>query len=206
MRAGSMDRSASSMRSKPPASSIRTRTSMARSRSQHGATRKAISAVFSAAGPMSVPSPKRISTPPATATAARPCVKRCARSALPAGRASRPNAGGTSDISKPISSKARRLESGALKIGIVTSIVGIWQYRITFTGEQNHAGTTRMAVRRDAGLALARFCVEIDDRFPAAAVRARCGPPAASRSIRVRRASSRAAPKCCSRSATTTRA
>ncbi len=61
------------------------------------------------------------------------------------------------------------LESDALMIGIVTSIVGIWQYRITFTGEQNHAGTTRMAVRRDAGLALARFCVEIDDRFPAAA-------------------------------------
>jgi N-carbamoyl-L-amino-acid hydrolase len=63
------------------------------------------------------------------------------------------------------------LESGGLGIGIVTSIVGIWQYRIVFTGEQNHAGTTRMAIRRDAGLALARFCVDIDDRFPAA-----CGP------------------------------
>src|SRR5438132_1757485 len=63
------------------------------------------------------------------------------------------------------------LESSGLGIGIVTSIVGIWQYRITFTGEQNHAGTTRMAIRRDAGLALARFCVDIDDRFPAA-----CGP------------------------------
>jgi N-carbamoyl-L-amino-acid hydrolase len=63
------------------------------------------------------------------------------------------------------------LESSGLEIGIVTSIVGIWQYRITFTGEQNHAGTTRMAIRRDAGLALARFCVEIDERFPAA-----CGP------------------------------
>jgi beta-ureidopropionase / N-carbamoyl-L-amino-acid hydrolase len=59
------------------------------------------------------------------------------------------------------------LESGGLAIGIVTSIVGIWQYRISFTGEQNHAGTTRMAVRKDAGLALARFCVDIDDRFPA---------------------------------------
>jgi len=59
------------------------------------------------------------------------------------------------------------LESGGLKIGVVTSIVGIWQYRISFTGEQNHAGTTRMAIRRDAGLALARFCVDIDDRFPA---------------------------------------
>jgi N-carbamoyl-L-amino-acid hydrolase len=63
------------------------------------------------------------------------------------------------------------LESSGLKIGIVTSIVGIWQYRITFTGEQNHAGTTRMAIRKDAGLALAQFCVAIDERFPAA-----CGP------------------------------
>ena len=63
------------------------------------------------------------------------------------------------------------LESDGLAIGVVTSIVGIWQYRITFEGEQNHAGTTRMNVRRDAGLALARFCVAIDDRFPAS-----CGP------------------------------
>jgi N-carbamoyl-L-amino-acid hydrolase len=63
------------------------------------------------------------------------------------------------------------LESGGLKIGVVTSIVGIWQYRITFTGEQNHAGTTRMAIRKDAGLALARFCVAVDEAFPAI-----CGP------------------------------
>jgi N-carbamoyl-L-amino-acid hydrolase len=63
------------------------------------------------------------------------------------------------------------LEGGGLKIGVVISIVGIWQYRITFSGEQNHAGTTRMAVRKDAGLALARFCVAIDDRFPEM-----CGP------------------------------
>src|SRR4051812_410463 len=67
--------------------------------------------------------------------------------------------------------QGRTLESGDLKIGVVTSIVGIWQYRITFRGEQNHAGTTRMDVRKDAGLALARFCVDIDDRFPRA-----CGP------------------------------
>ncbi len=62
--------------------------------------------------------------------------------------------------------QGQMLESGDLKIGVVTSIVGIWQYRITFSGEQNHAGTTRMDVRKDAGLALARFCVDIDDRFP----------------------------------------
>jgi beta-ureidopropionase / N-carbamoyl-L-amino-acid hydrolase len=63
------------------------------------------------------------------------------------------------------------LERGGLHVGVVTSIVGIWQYRITFAGAQNHAGTTRMEIRKDAGLALARFCVAIDDRFPAA-----CGP------------------------------
>src|SRR3954462_10217964 len=40
--------------------------------------------------------------------------------------------------------QGRTLESGGLRIGVVTSIVGIWQYRITFIGEQNHAGTTRM--------------------------------------------------------------
>jgi N-carbamoyl-L-amino-acid hydrolase len=62
--------------------------------------------------------------------------------------------------------QGERLESGGLAIGVVTSIVGIWQYRISFSGEQNHAGTTRMDVRRDAGVALARFCVDIDDRFP----------------------------------------
>src|ERR1700712_7457 len=67
--------------------------------------------------------------------------------------------------------QGRTLESGDLRIGVVTSIVGIWQYRITFSGEQNHAGTTRMDVRKDAGLALARFCVAIDDSFPKA-----CGP------------------------------
>ncbi len=67
--------------------------------------------------------------------------------------------------------QGQTLEGGGLAIGVVTSIVGIWQYRISFTGEQNHAGTTGMNVRKDAGLALARFCVDIDDRFPAS-----CGP------------------------------
>jgi len=65
--------------------------------------------------------------------------------------------------------QGQMLESSGLAIGIVTSIVGIWQYRINFVGEQNHAGTTRMSLRKDAGLALARFCVAIDDRFPALA-------------------------------------
>jgi len=67
--------------------------------------------------------------------------------------------------------QGERLETSGLKIGIVTSIVGIWQYRITFAGEQNHAGTTRMEIRKDAGLALAKFCVAIDETFPDI-----CGP------------------------------
>lgn len=58
------------------------------------------------------------------------------------------------------------LESSGLRIGVVTSIVGIWQYRLIFEGEQNHAGTTRMAARKDAGLALVRLAGEIDRRFP----------------------------------------
>ena len=58
------------------------------------------------------------------------------------------------------------LESSGLKLGIVTSIVAIWQYRIVFEGAQNHAGTTRMAVRKDAGLALVRLAAALDKRFP----------------------------------------
>lgn len=58
------------------------------------------------------------------------------------------------------------LEANDLQIGIVTSIVGIWQYRLTFEGVQNHAGTTRMAIRKDARVALTRLCNDIDRRFP----------------------------------------
>jgi N-carbamoyl-L-amino-acid hydrolase len=58
------------------------------------------------------------------------------------------------------------LESSGRRIGVVTAIVAIWQYRITVTGEQNHAGTTSMARRRDAGLALVRLLAAVDRRFP----------------------------------------
>ena len=53
------------------------------------------------------------------------------------------------------------LEATGNRIGVVTSIVGIWQYTITFTGVQNHAGTPRMAIRRDAGLAAAKLACAI---------------------------------------------
>jgi N-carbamoyl-L-amino-acid hydrolase len=58
------------------------------------------------------------------------------------------------------------LDSTGLKIGVVTSIVGLWQYKIRFVGEQNHAGTTRMAARKDAGAALIKLAGAIDDNFP----------------------------------------
>ena len=63
------------------------------------------------------------------------------------------------------------LEAEKLRIGVVTAIVAIWQYGITVTGQQNHAGTTSMKERRDAGLALVRLLSAIDQRFPQI-----CGP------------------------------
>lgn len=58
------------------------------------------------------------------------------------------------------------LETQKLSVGVVTSIVAIWQYKLVFDGAQNHAGTTRMAIRRDAGAAMRRVCQQIDTRFP----------------------------------------
>jgi beta-ureidopropionase / N-carbamoyl-L-amino-acid hydrolase len=58
------------------------------------------------------------------------------------------------------------LEDHHLRLGIVTAIVGSRRFRIQFKGQQNHAGTTRMAVRKDAGVALVKLAAAIEDRFP----------------------------------------
>jgi beta-ureidopropionase / N-carbamoyl-L-amino-acid hydrolase len=58
------------------------------------------------------------------------------------------------------------LDTSGLRIGVVETIVGIWNYRVVLTGEQNHAGTTRMVRRRDAGVAMVRLATLIHDRFP----------------------------------------
>jgi beta-ureidopropionase / N-carbamoyl-L-amino-acid hydrolase len=58
------------------------------------------------------------------------------------------------------------LEDHHLRLGIVTAIVGSRRFRIEFKGQQNHAGTTRMAIRRDAGVALVKFVAGIEARFP----------------------------------------
>ncbi len=61
------------------------------------------------------------------------------------------------------------LELAGDRIGIVTAIVGSRRFRIVFEGAQNHAGTTRMARRKDAGVALTRLAGAIEDRFPSIA-------------------------------------
>jgi N-carbamoyl-L-amino-acid hydrolase len=55
------------------------------------------------------------------------------------------------------------LEREGVNIGVVEGIVGIKQWEVTVTGQQNHAGTTPMNQRHDAMLAAARF-VEMVNR------------------------------------------
>jgi N-carbamoyl-L-amino-acid hydrolase len=61
------------------------------------------------------------------------------------------------------------LEAGDKRIGVVTAIVGIYAYRLTFKGIQNHAGTTPMPIRKDAGVAMMRLYNDVMDSFPAIA-------------------------------------
>jgi len=58
------------------------------------------------------------------------------------------------------------LEDDAKRIGIVTTIVGVRGLRIVFRGQQNHAGTTLMARRRDAAAALFDFAASVNREFP----------------------------------------
>jgi len=58
-----------------------------------------------------------------------------------------------------------RLESAGKRIGVVTTIVGIRELRLVFTGQRNHAGTTPMAIRKDAGMTLIRLAHDIDALF-----------------------------------------
>ena len=58
------------------------------------------------------------------------------------------------------------LEASDKRIGIVTAIVGIRAFRLTFGGLQNHAGTTPMPIRKDAGVAMMRLYNDVMDKFP----------------------------------------
>lgn len=51
-------------------------------------------------------------------------------------------------------------------LGVVTAIVGLRQLTITLSGQQNHAGTTPMHLRRDAFQGLVRLMHLLNERLP----------------------------------------
>ncbi|MEJ2168592.1 MAG: hydantoinase/carbamoylase family amidase [Desulfobacterales bacterium] len=57
------------------------------------------------------------------------------------------------------------LDTQRLLLGVVSAIVGIRTFRVCFKGQQNHAGTTPMAYRRDAGAALIELAHLINAEF-----------------------------------------
>jgi beta-ureidopropionase / N-carbamoyl-L-amino-acid hydrolase len=60
-----------------------------------------------------------------------------------------------------------RLANDGVDIGVVTGIVGVRRHRVRFEGRADHAGTTPMAMRRDASFAMFRFATEVAARFRA---------------------------------------
>lgn len=58
--------------------------------------------------------------------------------------------------------QGRVLESKGLDVGIVTNVVGITRIEIDVTGQPDHAGTTPMALRRDALSLAAELALEIE--------------------------------------------
>jgi beta-ureidopropionase / N-carbamoyl-L-amino-acid hydrolase len=61
-----------------------------------------------------------------------------------------------------------RLEVEGIDVGIVTAIVGMRRYVVRFAGRADHAGTTPMAMRRDAAVAMFRFATSLAEAFGAA--------------------------------------
>ncbi len=61
------------------------------------------------------------------------------------------------------------LEMQKLQVGVVSAIVGSRNFTVSFSGQQNHAGTTPMRLRRDAGRALMTFGHRLNEAFEAAA-------------------------------------
>jgi beta-ureidopropionase / N-carbamoyl-L-amino-acid hydrolase len=61
-----------------------------------------------------------------------------------------------------------RLEAKGLPVGVVTALVGIRRFRITVEGRADHAGTTPLELRRDAGAGALRLAVALLDMFQAA--------------------------------------
>ncbi len=62
-----------------------------------------------------------------------------------------------------------RLETEHKRIGVVTGIVGIRRFRITAAGQADHAGTTPIAMRKDAARGLYELAHRVHREFPALA-------------------------------------
>lgn len=58
------------------------------------------------------------------------------------------------------------LDRSGLKVGVVTAIVGFREIEVTLTGEQNHAGTTAMAFRRDAVQGMVAILAALNEQLP----------------------------------------
>jgi len=58
-----------------------------------------------------------------------------------------------------------RMEAAGRRIGVVSALVGIRRFRLTSRGAANHAGTTPMAMRRDAGAALIEIGAAVNAEF-----------------------------------------
>ncbi|WP_366653571.1 hydantoinase/carbamoylase family amidase [Fodinicurvata sp. EGI_FJ10296] len=71
-----------------------------------------------------------------------------------------------------------RLLSAGVPIGVVPSIAGIRRYEISTEGRPDHAGTTPVPVRRDAGMAVMCVATAIDAAFRQAASDGSTGPGA----------------------------
>ena len=153
------------------------------SRRSPGPTRKGITATCSAAAR----SPARSSDDEIAHATSRDGKKLCAtrspKPAMPAGRASPATRQRYLGYFEAHIEQGGTLEATGKRIGIVEAIIGNWNYWVTVTGEQNHAGTTEMHRRKDAAAALVRLAARIHDRFAeiaGTANRARCGRSAAS--------------------------
>src|SRR5258708_6449576 len=59
-----------------------------------------------------------------------------------------------------------RLEGSSTRVGVVTGIVGIRRFRVTALGQADHAGTTPMAMRKDAAATLFSLALKIGEGFP----------------------------------------
>lgn len=70
--------------------------------------------------------------------------------------------------------QGKRLERAGVDIGIVSAIVGIWSYRLSFLGRADHAGTTTMDDRLDASLGASAFTLAarelVMEKFPSCVV------------------------------------